>query len=973
MSSAAPNPPQESFYSGTNAVYLESLYEQWEQDPNSVHASFRTFFENEAAGNAHSYVSPPGLSSVRSTLPVMATGELDEKKLKNTLNVVRLIRQYQVCGHAVANLDPLGIGHPGLGVERDALSLGYYNLSDADKSTEYVLAPNQRHLVGGRSTATLGEIQERLDQAYCGSIGFEFMHIPDVDRCDWLRARIEAPFKGYSAEEKHDLAEDLIKSHGFENFLMKKYVTEKRFGVDGCESLIPGMNRMVREAGKQGVDLIVMGMPHRGRLNVLHNVFKKPIKLIFSEFTSTLGPSDWGGSGDVKYHLGMSSIVNFDGKDVALSLLANPSHLEAVNPIVSGRVAAEQLYRGDLDKKQVMPVLLHGDAAFAGQGVVYETIGMSELPYYGTGGTIHIVVNNQIGFTTDPRASRSSPYCTDIAKAVDAPIFHVNGDDVEAVARCMDIAVEWRQTFGTDVVVDLVCYRRFGHNETDQPKFTQPLMYKRIEQQQKAIDLYESKLTSEGTLASEWIKEKDTEFDNELETAFAGVADYNAEDDDELKLFWQGMALDQYKEKTQNTGVDFDVLQKIGAAISSYPENIIVHPALRRILKARSKMFEDGGSIDWATGEALAFGSLLLEGTHVRLSGQDVERGTFSHRHHVIHCQENDGETFKPLDHLSEDQSPYVVCNSHLSEYGVLGFELGYSQANPHALIIWEAQFGDFANTAQCIIDQFIASGEDKWGRQSGLVMQLPHGYEGMGPEHSSARLERFLQLSSDDEDVYPEYESVDGEEPCFALQQIQESNWQVINCTTPANIFHALRRQVHRPFRKPLIVMTPKSLLRHPLAKSTLDEVSTGTRFRRVIPETDPEIYSGESNEDVRKIIFCSGKVYYDLLEARQHKKIKDVAIARVEQISPFPFDLVHKHVDEFPNAEIVWAQEEPKNMGAWSYVSPRMDTVLRKSDVHDRKRVSYVGRKASASTAAGDKVVHKREFKKVMDKALK
>jgi 2-oxoglutarate dehydrogenase E1 component len=966
MASVAPNPPQESWLSGNNAAYLEALYADWEQDPSTVHPSFRTYFENEAAGVAHSYVSPPGLNAVKSTVPV-GGGDIDPKVMLDTLNVVRLIRSYQISGHALAHLDPLAIGHGSLIEPSKSLELSEYGFTDADLDRKFMIAPAQRNLFGNEAGPfSLRDIHERLKQTYCQRIGFEYMHIQDSDRCDWLRQKIETPFQGFTDDERKSLALDLIKSHGFENFLMKKYVTEKRFGVDGCESLIPAMNRMVGTAVDQGVELIVMGMPHRGRLNVLHNVLKKPMGMIFNEFTSTLGPKDWGGSGDVKYHLGMSSQINLNGKEVNLSLLANPSHLEAVDPVVIGKVRAEQLYRGDVTQQRVMPVLLHGDAAFAGQGVVYETLGLSELPAYGTGGTLHIVVNNQIGFTTDPRASRSTPYCTDVAKAVDAPIFHVNGDDVEAVARVMDIAVEWRQTFGTDVVVDIVCYRRFGHNETDQPKFTQPLMYQRIEKQRKTIDIYSEILVGDGVVTPDWIKENEVAFDAGLEETFGSASEYDPETDEEMKLFWEGMALEQYQEKSLNTGIESDVISHIGDAISSYPDDFIVHPALKRVLKGRSKMFEGEGDLDWATGEALAFGSLLLEGTHVRLSGQDVERGTFSHRHHVIHDQESDGKTFRPLDHLSDDQAPYTVCNSHLSEYGVLGFELGYSQANPHSLVIWEAQFGDFANTAQCIIDQFICSGEDKWGRQSGIVMQLPHGYEGMGPEHSSARLERFLQLSDDDEDVYPE---TDGE---FAYDQIQDGNWQIVNATTPANIFHALRRQVHRPFRKPLIVMSPKSLLRHPQARSTLGEIAPGSWFKRLIPETDAAIYDGAANAGVRKVVFCSGKVYYDLLNARTEKEVDDVALVRVEQLSPFPMDLVHKHADEFPNAELVWAQEEPRNMGGWSYVSPRIETSMTKSTHHQDKRVTYVGRAAAASTATGDKVIHKRQFKDMMDAAF-
>eukprot|EP00040_Diaphanoeca_grandis_P011699 m.60001 g.60001 ORF g.60001 m.60001 type:complete len:1002 (-) comp22788_c0_seq1:200-3205(-) len=969
------SPPQEGFLRGDNAAYLEALHEDWEADPSSVNTSMRTYFENEAAGRSRSYVSPPGISSVQSQQIVGGaniSGEGAAKEILDNLNVVRLIRNYQICGHGKANLDPLGITTGGLSeyINTASLDLSAYNFTDNDLDRTFTLPPGQRVLFDNRpGPFSLREIVDRLKVVYCESIGYEFMHIQDSEKCDWIRNRIESPaVEGFSVEEKKSIAHNLVKSHGFENFLHKKYATEKRFGVDGSESLIPGMIRMIERASSHGVELIVMGMPHRGRLNVLHNVFRKPISMIFNEFTSTTGPEEWGGSGDVKYHLGMSSKVEIEGREMQLSLLANPSHLEAVNPVVVGKVRAEQLLRGDDERKRVMSVLLHGDAAFAGQGVVYESLGLADLPAYTTGGTIHIVVNNQIGFTTDPRESRSSPYCTDIAKFVDAPIFHVNGDDVEAVARCMDIAVEWRQKFGTDVVVDIVCYRRFGHNETDQPKFTQPLMYERIEKQPKTIEFYSQQLIDEGVITAEWLKDEVFKFDKGLEKAYDARETYDSQVDEELALFWQGLvSRESYTEKARNTGIKKKVFDEIGTKITQFPDDLKIHAALQRIIKARTQIFNTGEGIDWATGEALAFGSLLLEGTHVRLSGQDVERGTFSHRHTVIHDQETDGKTYVPLSKLSDDQAPFTVCNSHLSEYGVLGFELGYSQADPHQLIIWEAQFGDFHNTAQCIIDQFICAGEAKWGSQSGLVMLLPHGYEGMGPEHSSARLERFLQMSNDDEDHYPTTDSDD-----FALKQIIAGNWQVINATTPAQIFHALRRQVLRPFRKPLIVMTPKSLLRHPLAKSSFSEFGEGTCFKRLIPESDEAIYSGSSNNDVRKVIFCSGKVYYDLIQERTSKGITDVAIARVEQLSPFPFDLVHKHADEFPNAEVVWCQEEPRNMGAWSYVAPRFETALAKSDSHQSTRASFAGRPPSASTAAGDKTIHKREVKKLLATAF-
>jgi len=763
----------------------------------------------------------------------------------------------------------------------------------------------------------------------------------------------------------------LVQGHGFEGFLQKRYGTEKRFGVDGCESLIPGMNTMIEHASELGVDRCIIGMPHRGRLNVLHNVLRKPIEMIFNEFGATLDP-DEEGSGDVKYHLGMSSNVTCErsGKEMHLSLLANPSHLEAVDPVVMGKTSAEQLLRNDTDRTAIMPVLLHGDAAFAGQGVVYETFGFADLPSYSTGGTVHIVVNNQVGFTTDPRHSRSTLHCTDIAKVASAPIFHCNGDDVEAVARCFELAVEWRQEFKTDAVIDIVCFRRNGHNETDQPAFTQPLMYEKIAKHPPTINQYKAALVAEGVVEDGWTESKEKAYEVGLNDAYTRAPDFEVPKEEFWDENWSSIATRVENAKVYDTGIDADVARQIGAAISTQPEDFAMHKALQRILKGRAKMYDadaDEPVFDWATGEALAFGSLLLEGKHVRLSGQDVERGTFSHRHHLYHDQTTDGKTYCPLANLAEGQAPYTVTNSHLSEYAVLGFELGYASANPDGLICWEAQFGDFANTAQCIIDQFVSSGQAKWGRQNGLVMMLPHGYEGMGPEHSSARLERFLQMCDDDEDVYPPMSE-------SRITQIERANMQVVYPTTPANMFHVLRRQIYRDFRKPLIVMTPKSLLRHPLAKSSLNSVGPGTRFSRFYPETDTSIFAGEAaeNHEVRKLILCSGKIYYDLVQEREARGISDVAIARVEQISPFPFDLVHRHADNFPNAEVVWAQEEPRNMGGWSYVDPRIETALTETTHHSGRRPSYVGRGSAASTATGDKVVHKREVKQLYEDAF-
>jgi len=654
--------------------------------------------------------------------------------------------------------------------------------------------------------------------------------------------------------------------------------------------------------------------------------------------------------------------------------LANPSHLEAVNPVLLGKVRAAQDDMGDAEDKRakVFPLLLHGDAAFSGQGVVFECLGMAHLPAYEVGGTVHIIVNNQVGFTTDPRFSRSSTYCSDLGKMVGAPIVHVNGDSVEDVIRVCHMAAEWRQTFGTDFIIDLVCYRRFGHNEADQPSFTQPLMYEVIDKHMPVVDKYGGELTAQGVCDDEWIQTAKTQYEDESNASFAIAqpgGGFVPSDGDGLfnDSPWYGFKNRTAGSSQKDTGVEIDVLRKVGEALSSFPEDLAVHKNLQKVLKQRVKMVEAGADFDWAMAEGMAFGSLLLEGNTVRLSGQDVERGTFSHRHHVLHDQKVDGKTYNALRQLSPDQAEYYVHNSHLSEYAVLGFELGFSQHDPYSLILWEAQFGDFANTAQCIIDQFISSGEEKWGRQAGLVMLLPHGYEGMGPEHSSCRVERFLQMCDDDEHTYPEHDN-------FSLAQVENCNMQVVNCTTPANYFHALRRQVHRDFRKPLVVVSPKSLLRHPQARSTFEDMAEGTRFKRLIPETSEAIHSSQDavNTDVKRLVLCTGKVYYELLEMREANQLEDVAIARVEQISPFPFDLVKMHADNFPNAEVVWCQEEPKNMGCWGYVRRRIETALNETEHHTGRRPRYVGRIPSASTATGDKYVHKAEQSSLVEQAI-
>jgi len=834
-------------------------------------------------------------------------------------------------------------------------------LEESDMDRVFKL-PSTTFIGGKEKSLTLREILRRLELSYCRHIGVEFMFINSLEQCNWIRQRLETPgIMEIDNAQKRLILARLTRATMFEAFLARKWTSEKRFGLEGCEILIPAMKQVIDKSTELGVESIVMGMPHRGRLNVLANVCRKPLNQIFTQFAALEAEDD--GSGDVKYHLGtyIERLNRVTNKNIRLAVVANPSHLEAVDPIVQGKTRAEQFYRGDTEGKKVMSILLHGDAAFCGQGVVFETFHLSDLPDYTTHGTIHIVVNNQIGFTTDPRHSRSSPYCTDVARVVNAPIFHVNADDPEAVMHVCNIAAEWRNTFHKDCVIDIVSYRRNGHNEVDEPMFTQPLMYRKIRNTKTALDKYSEKLTEEGVVTPEEVKDVKEKYEKICEESYAAARkETHIKYKDWLDSPWSGFFEGKDPLKMSATGVKEDTLVHIGKRFSSPPPNaaeFLVHKGIERILKARMEMVENR-TVDWALGEAMAFGSLLKEGIHVRLSGQDVERGTFSHRHHVLHHQTVDKATYRPLCHLYPDQAPYTVCNSSLSEYGVLGFELGFSMTNPNALVIWEAQFGDFNNTAQCIIDQFISSGQAKWVRQSGLVMLLPHGMEGMGPEHSSARLERFLQMSADDPDYFPP------ESDEFAVRQLHDINWIVANCSTPANLFHILRRQIALPFRKPLILMTPKSLLRHPEARSSFDLMSEGTEFLRIIPDEGP---AGSNPSGVKKVVFCSGKVYYDIKKARTDKNLDDkIALVRVEQISPFPYDLIKNECAKYPDAQLVWAQEEHKNQGAWYYVQSRFQTTL-----NGGRPVTYCGRPTAASPATGSKAQHLKELNALLEDA--
>jgi 2-oxoglutarate dehydrogenase E1 component len=803
----------------------------------------------------------------------------------------------------------------------------------------------------GLQVASIREIVEIVRRTYCGTFALQYMHISDPEQAAWLKERIEGFGKEiqFTREGRKAILNKLVEAEGFEKYLHVKYMGTKRFGLDGGESLIPAMEQIIKRGGNLGVKEIVIGMPHRGRLSVLANVMGKPYRAIFNEFQGgSFKPEDVDGSGDVKYHLGASSDREFDGHPVHLSLTANPSHLEAVNPVVLGKSRAKQDQLNDPDRTQVLPILLHGDAAFAGQGVVAECFGLSGLRGHKTGGTIHIVVNNQIGFTTAPHFSRSSPYPTDIALMVEAPIFHVNGDDPEAVTHAAKVATEYRQKFHKDVVIDMICYRRFGHNEGDEPMFTNPLMYKKIKTQKTTLSLYTDRLVKDGLIPEGEVEDMKASFQSFLADEFEAGKEYRPNKADWLDGKWSH--LDREKEDYQRgeTAIKPETFEEIGRALTTAPEGFPLHKTVSRLLETKAKMFETGEGFDWATAEALAFGSLLTEGYPVRLSGQDSTRGTFSQRHSGLVNQDTE-ERYYPLNNIRAGQAQYEVIDSMLSEYAVLGFEYGYSLAEPNALTLWEAQFGDFANGAQIMFDQFVSSGESKWLRMSGLVCLLPHGYEGQGPEHSSARLERFLQMCGGD-------------------------NWIVANCTTPANYFHILRRQLHRTFRKPLILMTPKSLLRHKLCISKTEEFTTGSSFHRVLWD-DAQYGNSDTklkpDDKIKRVVLCSGKVYFDLLEERDKRGIDDVYLMRIEQFYPFPAISLVKEMERFKQAEVVWCQEEPKNQGAWTFIEPNIEWVLTRIKSKHPRPV-YAGRPAAASPATGLASAHKAQQQALVDAAL-
>jgi 2-oxoglutarate dehydrogenase E1 component len=972
-----------SFLYGGNASYIEDLYARYEADPQAVDAQWQAFFQSlkddarDISENAHAPSwQRPGwpplergdliaaldgdwaeaapavgakLKAAAQTRGVELSSAEVERATRDSVRALMLIRAYRARGHFHANLDPLGLEPPKNQEELDPQTYGF---GEADLDRQIFLDN-----VLGLEFGTVRQIVAILRRTYCRTLGVEFLHISDGAQKSWIQERIEGPDKEitFTREGKRAILNKLVEAEGFEKFCDLKFTGTKRFGLDGAESTIPALEQIIKRGGALGVREIVIGMSHRGRLNVLAQVMGKPHRAIFHEFKGgSSTPNEIEGSGDVKYHLGASSDREFDNNTVHLSLTANPSHLEIVDPVVLGKVRAKQDQHGATpeDRTMVMPLLIHGDASFAGQGVVAECFGLSGLRGHRTGGSVHFIVNNQIGFTTNPRYARSSPYPSDVAKMIEAPIFHVNGDDPEAVVFAAKIATEFRQKFQKPVVIDMFCYRRHGHNEGDEPSFTQPLMYKAIAAHPTTLEIYGDKLIGEGVVTKADVEQMKADWRSRLDAELETAQNYRANKADWLDGRWSGLhsVFDGDEPRRGHTGVELATLRDIGRKITTLPANFHLHRTLNRFMEHRRNAIESGAGIDWATGEALAFCSLLLEGRRVRLSGQDSERGTFSQRHAVLFDQDIE-ERYTPFNHLAEGQARFEVINSMLSEEAVLGFEYGYSLAEPNALTMWEAQFGDFANGAQVVFDQFISSGERKWLRMSGLVCLLPHGYEGQGPEHSSARLERFLQMCAED-------------------------NMQVANCTTPANYFHILRRQLKRDFRKPLILMTPKSLLRHRRAISRLDEMGPDTTFHRLLWD-DAQMLPGEkiklaADDKMRRVVLCSGKVYYDLYEEREKRGIDDVYLLRIEQLYPFPTKALMAELSRFKNAEMVWCQEEPRNMGGWVFVDIFLQWVLNQIEAKHR-RARYAGRPASASTAVGQMSQHQAQLKQFLDEALR
>ena len=944
-----------AFLSKSNSAFIEEMYLKFVNNDPSLPDSWKIYF-NQIGDEADIIVneingpswSPSKKVSIKK-LENLNNGNENQGEVvsrvsnANSIKAVAMIRSYRQRGHLIAKLDPLGLLKADYLDELHPESYGF-------RKEEY---DNKIFLDGviNRQHSSISEILKFLRDKYCGSLGYEYMHISNPTERKWFRDRVEKSddFK-FTQNGKEAILKKLIQAEGFEKFLHTKYVGTKRFGLDGGESLIPALEQIIKIGGQSKIKEVKIGMSHRGRLNVLANVLQKSYKRIFNEFAGEISSKSEDDTGDVKYHLGASSNREFDGNSVHVSLTDNPSHLEAVNPVVLGQTRAKQYFHKDKERNKVIPILIHGDAAFAGQGVVAECFAMSGLPGHNTGGTIHIIVNNQIGFTTSPRFARSSPYPSDIAKMVEAPIIHVNGDDPEAVVYAARIATDFRLKFNRDVVIDLICYRRFGHNEGDEPSFTQPLMYKKIRSHPSPIKVYGEKLVKAGSITDDYFKKSIKEFKDLLDDQYKNAKNYKPK----IEWFegtWSRYKPERGKDKRGVTGYDIKKLKGISEKINTIPKEINIHKTIAKVLENRRLNVNNEEKIDWSTAEALAFGSLLEEGYPVRLVGQDSGRGTFSQRHSVLRNQ-IDNSRYVPLNKISQKQKNFEIVDSFLSELAVLGFEYGYSLVEPNTLTIWEAQFGDFANGAQVVIDQFIASGERKWSRASGLVMLLPYGYEGQGPEHSSARLERFLQLCSND-------------------------NMQVMNCTTPANYFHALRRQMHRDFRKPLIIMTPKSLLRHKHCVSNLIDFSKQNTFHRVLWDhaIDPKVKGFiklKKKEEIKKVILCSGKIYFDLLEAREKFKRDDLIFYRIEQLYPFPAKALAKELKPYAKkAKFYWCQEEPKNMGAWfsarDYIQWTLDNIKA-----NNKQISYIGRSPDASPATGYAKRHISQQQEIVNKVF-
>ncbi len=960
MSSSAQNVNSQQdglgFLVNTNAVYVAELYTRYLEAPSSVDDSWVAFFKDldddtrsllaEVSGASWSRgFEPLEIESPANSKPVNVA-KISAEAISDSLRAMKLVHAFRVYGHLKADIDPLGLmkrpPHP-------ELSPSYYGFTTADYDRPI-------HLEGtlGLETANLRQLLDTCHKTYCGKIGVEYMHMMEPEEKEWFEHRIEAGLNktDFTDEGKKAILKRLAATEGFERFLHVKYPGTKRFGIDGGESMVPAIEQIMKRGGQLGLKEVVIGMAHRGRLNVLTNVMGKSYTSMFALF---MGKSDTPegvlAAGDVKYHLGASHDRDFDGNEIHLSLNPNPSHLEAVDPVVIGKVKAKQYQRSieaggeeaEDKEEEVLPLLLHGDAAFAGQGLVAETLMMSQLDGYRVGGTIHFIINNQIGFTTPAKSARSGPYSSDVAKMIEAPILHVNGDDPEAVVHSARIAIEYRQKFKRDIVIDMYCYRRNGHNEGDEPMFTQPLMYKTIKAHPTTFTVYSDRLVRDGLLNEDGVKAITKEISAEFEDAFKAAEDYQSNEADMLEGRWSGLKMaEAMGARRGETAISEKLAKTVGNALTTIPEGFDLNKKIARTLEQKKDMFKTGEDFDWATAEAMAFGSLVHEGYPVRLSGQDCERGTFSHRHSVWNNQSTPVKHV-PLNNIDGQKARYSVYNSPLSEAAVLGYEYGFSSAEPRALVMWEAQFGDFANGAQVIIDQFIASSETKWLRMMGLVMMLPHGQEGQGPEHSSARLERYLQLCAMD-------------------------NMQVVNCTTPANYFHVLRRQVHRDFRKPLIVMSPKSLLRHKMCVSPLAMMTGDSTFHRVLYE-DIKL---AKPKDMKRVILCSGKVYYDLVDKREELGIKDVTMLRLEQLYPFPDDVLAEEIAKYPNADVIWCQEEPENQGAWHFVDRRIETVLTEIN-HKVKRPVYVGRLPSASTAPGIASMFKTEQNELLETALK